>query len=146
MAELIAIEIGGELVKVPAWATEETQKQILAALSGNSKADKQQAKDFETLLDLQRKAMSGDKKAQQRLEEELKKNREDSKKSRVSFLQGVENLFMKVGGTRGGVFGLLGKTTLALTAVISGVTIARFNQLGSALNDLTKTGLGFGDA
>lgn len=146
MAELIAIEIGGELVKVPAWATEETQKQLLAAILGNSKADKKQSKDFETLLELQRKAMSGDKKAQQRLEDELKKTREEGKKSRVSFLQGIENLFMKVGGTLGGIFGALGKTTLALTAVISGVTIARFNQLGSALNDLTKTGLGFGDA
>lgn len=148
MAEAVLPD--GSVIKVPDFALENTQAQMLATLKVLLKGDKETQDLYEKFLDEVKKGnkdtKKSDEKAQKVLEEIKKTNQEQQKSMRQKFADRVEGDVQGVFvGAGRAVSGLATAAVLATGAII-GFGAKIFTGLTDNIRDLTQAGLGFTDS
>lgn len=148
MAEAVLPD--GSVIKVPDFALENTQAQMLATLKVLLKGDKETQDLYEKFLDEVKKGnkdtKKSDDKAQKVLEEIKKTNQDQQKSMRKKFADRVEGDVQGVFvGAGRAVSGLATAAVLATGAII-GFGAKIFTGLTDNIRDLTQAGLGFTDS
>lgn len=148
MAEAVLPD--GSVIKVPDFALENTQAQMLATLKVLLKGDKETQALYEKFLkeveDGNKDRKKAEDKAQETLKEIKKVNEAQSKSMRQKFADRVEGDVQGVFvGAGRAVSGLATAAVLATGAII-GFGAKIFTGLTDNLRDLTQAGLGFTDS
>ncbi len=148
MAEAVLPD--GSVVKLPDFALEQTQAQMLATLKVLLKGDKESQALYEEFVDEIKKGNKEAKTADQKAQKVLEEIKKAGNKQQGSFRQKVAD---RIEGDVQGVFvgagravsGLATAAVLATGAII-GFGAKIFTGLTDNLRDLTQAGLGFNDS
>jgi len=147
MAEAVLPD--GSVVKLPDFALEQTQAQMLATLKVLLKGDKESQELYEKFLDEVKQGNKDSKKADEKAQKVLEEIKKTNIKQQASFRQKVAD---RIEGDVQGVFvgagravsGLATAAVLATGAII-GFGAKIFTGLTDNLRDLTQAGLGFNE-
>ncbi len=147
MAEAVLPD--GSVVKLPDFALEQTQAQMLATLKVLLKGDKESQELYEKFLDEVKQGNKDSKKADEKAQKVLEEIKKTNVKQQASFRQKVAD---RIEGDVQGVFvgagravsGLATAAVLATGAII-GFGAKIFTGLTDNLRDLTQAGLGFNE-
>ena len=146
MAQITVNLPGGETATIPDWQVDTNLQNILKQLQSMNRMDSKDMEDLKKVMQNHVNEVKVNATNNKKTSEELKKIRQADAGSRRRLSSTVENIFDTVGSTIGLIAGKSLTVFGSAITIFSGLLVARAQDLGEALNELTKQGVARGDA
>ena len=146
MAQITVNLPGGETATIPDWQVDTNLQNILKQLQSMNRMDNKDMEDLKKVMQNHVNEVKVNATNNKKTSEELKKIRQADAGSRRRLSSTVENIFDTVGSTIGLIAGKSLTVFGSAITIFSGLLVARAQDLGEALNELTKQGVARGDA